>query len=136
MMDVGGRRCGFLRPKCLRALPAANVSATSGCAKPSRVRSARLIDAELGGGLIKQRVARQGGGRSGGYRTVVAYRAAHRSVFLYGFAKSERDNVNDRELDDLKKLARLYLGYGDVQIAAALEAAELREVMCDEHEKS
>jgi hypothetical protein len=62
-----------------------------------------LIDAELGGGLIKQRVARSGGGRSGGYRTVIAYRAAQRSVFLYGFAKNERDNINDRELDDLKK---------------------------------
>jgi hypothetical protein len=59
--------------------------------------------------LIKQRVARPGGGRSGGYRTVIAYRASQRSVFLYGFAKNERDNVDDRELDDLKKLARLYL---------------------------
>lgn len=94
-----------------------------------------LIDAELGGGLIKQRVARPGGGRSGGYRTVIAYRVAQRSVFLYGFAKNERDNVNDRELDDLKKLARLYLGYSDLQIAVALQAAELREVMCDEREK-
>jgi len=61
-----------------------------------------LIDAELGGHLIKQRVARLGGGRSGGYRTVIAYRAAQRSVFLYGFAKSERDNIGNRELDDLK----------------------------------
>jgi len=52
-----------------------------------------LIDAELGGGLIKQRVARSGGGRLGGYRTVIAFRAAQRAVFLYGFAKSERDNI-------------------------------------------
>ena len=94
-----------------------------------------LIDAELGGGLIKQRVARPGGGRSGGYRTVVAFRAARRSVFLYGFAKNERDNISDRELDDLRKLARLYLGYSDMQIANALQAAELKEVMCDEREK-
>jgi hypothetical protein len=61
------------------------------------------IDAELGGYLIKQRVSRPGGGRSGGYRTLIAFRSSHRSVFLYGFAKSERDNVSDRELDDLKK---------------------------------
>jgi hypothetical protein len=94
-----------------------------------------LIDAELGGGLIKQRVARPGGGRSGGYRSVIAYRAAQRCVFLYGFAKNERDNINDRELDDLKKLAKLYLGYSDAQIAVALQGAELREVMCDEREK-
>ena len=91
-----------------------------------------LVDARLGGGLIKQRVARRGRGRSGGYRTVVAYRTLSRSVFLYGFAKNERENIDDRELDDFKKLASLYLGYSDVQIAAALKATELTEVICDE----
>jgi hypothetical protein len=70
-----------------------------------------LVDTYLGGSLIKQRVAREGGGRSGGYRTVIAYRHAHRSVFLYGFAKSERDNIDDRELEDLRKLAKHFLNY-------------------------
>jgi hypothetical protein len=90
-----------------------------------------LIDADLGGGLIKQRVARQGSGRSGGYRTVIAYRAAQRSVFIYGFGKNERDNIDQTELDDLKKLAKILLGYSDLQIATALEMTELREVRCD-----
>jgi hypothetical protein len=54
-----------------------------------------LIDADLGGGLIKQRIARAGKGRSGGYRTIIAYRRAGRAVFLLGFAKSERDNIGD-----------------------------------------
>jgi hypothetical protein len=94
-----------------------------------------LVDADLGGNLIKQRVARSGSGRSGGYRTVVAFRASQRSVFLYGFAKSERDNIDDRELADLKKLARHYLGYSDAQIAMALQQTELREVMCDDQEE-
>ena len=49
------------------------------------------IDADLGGGIIKQRVPRPGAGRSGGFRTVVAYRAGEISVFLYGFAKNERE---------------------------------------------
>jgi hypothetical protein len=89
-----------------------------------------LVDADLGDNLIKQRVA-----RSGGYRTVVALRASQRSVFLYGFAKSERDNIDDRELADLKKLARHYLGYSCAQIATALEQTELREVMCDDQEE-
>src|ERR1700730_16104080 len=93
-----------------------------------------LVDAELGGHLIKQRVARSGGGRSGGYRTVIAYRAAQRSVFLYAYAKSERDNIRGRELDDLKKLARHYLGFSDGQLAMALEQTELREVVCDDQE--
>jgi hypothetical protein len=94
-----------------------------------------LVDAALGGGLIKQHVARPGGGRSGGYRTVIAYRASRRSVFLYGFAKGERDNIDDRELDDLKELAKHYLGYSDAEIATALEQAELREVVCDDQEE-
>ena len=55
-----------------------------------------LIDADLGGGLIKQRVARSGQGRSGGYRMIVAYREESRAVFLYAFAKNERDNNRPR----------------------------------------
>jgi hypothetical protein len=93
------------------------------------------VDADLGGHLIKQRVARTGGGRSGGYRTVIAYQAPQRSVFLYGFAKNERDNINDRELDDLKKLAKQLLNYTEEQIAKAIRQAELREVLCDDQEK-
>jgi hypothetical protein len=93
------------------------------------------VDADLGGNLVKQRVARPGGGRSGGDRTVIAYRASKRGVFLYGFAKSERANINDRELDDLKKLAKHFLGYSDLQIATALEQTELREVVCDDREE-
>ena len=64
-----------------------------------------LIDADLGGHVIKQRVARVGQGRSSGYRTIIAFRAAHRAVFLYGFAKNERDNIADDELATLKKIA-------------------------------
>ncbi len=65
---------------------------------------------------------------------MIAYRAEQRSVFLYGFAKNERDNIDDREFDGPKQLARLYLGYGDLQIATALGSGELREVIGDEQE--
>jgi hypothetical protein len=94
------------------------------------------VDADLGGNLIKQRVARAGGGRSGGYRTVIAYQAARRSVFLYGFAKNARDNIDDNELDDLKKLARHYLGFSEEQIAVARLETELREVVCDDEDEA
>jgi hypothetical protein len=68
-----------------------------------------LIDADLGGGVIKQRVARVGQGRSGGFRTLIAFKAAKRSVFMFGFAKSDQDNINDRELEDLRKAAKVYM---------------------------
>ena len=68
-----------------------------------------LIDADLGGGVIKQRVARQGQGRSGGYRTLIAYRSGDIAVFLFGFSKSERENIDAGDLDDLQTIAGQWL---------------------------
>lgn len=87
-----------------------------------------LIDADLGGGLIKQRVARRGKGRSGGYRTIIAYQRARRAVFLYGFAKSERDNVGDDELGELRKIGSNWLNASRETILEALEHNDLEEV--------
>jgi hypothetical protein len=78
-----------------------------------------LIDADLGGGLIKQRVARAGQGRSGGYRTIVAYRVKQRAVFLYGFAKNERDNIEPDELLTFRSIAADLLAADSARIAEA-----------------
>lgn len=91
-----------------------------------------VIDADLGGGLIKQRVARQGQGRSGGYRMMVAYRAMNRAVFLYGFAKNERDNIDPDELLSLREIAAIWLAADDAKIAQALEEEALQEIDDDE----
>ena len=93
-----------------------------------------LIDADLGGGLIKQRVARKGQGRSGGYRTIIAFRTARRAVFLHGFAKSAKDNVSDDELDALKKAAAVVLAMDAATVADALDKGKWMEVMCDGEE--
>lgn len=90
------------------------------------------IDADLGGHLIKQRVARSGSGRSGGYRTLVAYQKGRRAVLLYGFAKNERDNIDADELGGLRKLARLFAAFTEDEIELALKSRELRELLCDE----
>ena len=68
-----------------------------------------LVDADLGHGLIKQRVARPGEGRRGGFRTVVAYRAGDRAVFLFGFAKSDQANLSQDDERDLKDYGALLL---------------------------
>jgi hypothetical protein len=87
-----------------------------------------LIDADLGGGLIKQRVARQGMGRSGGYRSIVAYRAGSKAFFLHGFAKSDRDNIGEDELIALKKFGRRLLA-ADVQtLKGMFDDGSLQEV--------
>ena len=63
------------------------------------------IDANLGGSVVKQRVARLGHGKSKGYRTVILYRAKERAIFVYGFSKSQRKNIREDEKEQFKKLA-------------------------------
>jgi hypothetical protein len=87
-----------------------------------------LIDADLGGGLIKQRVARRGQGRSGGYRTIIAYRAHQRAVFLFGFAKSEMENIATNQLTAARDIAKKLLAASNAQIARDLEEGQLQEV--------
>ncbi len=90
-----------------------------------------LIDADLGGGLIKQRVARKGQGRSGGYRMIVAYQTKDRAVFLYGFAKNERENINPSELATLREIATTWLSANAERIALGIAEDELQEVSND-----
>ena len=90
--------------------------------------NAGLIDADLGGGLIKQRVARQGQGRSGGYRTILAYRSRERAVFLYGFAKNQRDNILADELEDWREIGSGLLRASMEAIESAIADEELMEV--------
>ena len=87
-----------------------------------------LVNADLGGGLIKQRVARPGQGKSGGFRTLIAYRRGERAVFLFGFAKNERANIDDDELEEWRQIGRLYLALDERRIEAAITAQELMEV--------
>jgi hypothetical protein len=93
-----------------------------------------LIDADLGGGLIKQRVARAGQGRSGGFRMIVAYREAERAVFLYGFAKSERDNIDDDELQSLRIIGANWLAATDAVVRRALTDGDLQEITNDDEQ--
>ena len=87
-----------------------------------------LIDADLGGGIIKQRVARAGQGRSGGFRMLLAYREGHRAVFLYGFAKSERENIADDELQTLREIGAAWLVADARRIERAIKESALQEV--------
>ena len=88
-------------------------------------------DADLGGGVFKQRVARQGGGKSGGLRTIILFRVGSHSFFAHGFAKSDKANVSAKELKALKRLADVLLGFSEEQLEAAQTAGELNEVEND-----
>ena len=90
------------------------------------------IDADLGSGLIKQRLARPGAGKSGGFRTLVFFRTQQRAVFAFGFAKSDIANLDDADEAYLKKAAKLVLGFTDEQMDAEIAAGRMLEVKCDE----
>jgi hypothetical protein len=78
--------------------------------------------------VIKQRVARKGQGRSGGYRMMIAYRARNFSVFLFGFAKSDEDNIDDHQLAVLRRIAASWLSADATSIKTAVERGDLMEV--------
>lgn len=94
------------------------------------VRRAEMgqIDADLGAGVLKQRIARTGQGKSGGYRAIILFRKAQRAFFVYGFAKSERDNIDDREKEQFKKAARHVLGLSEKHLAALIRMGQFSEV--------
>jgi hypothetical protein len=83
-------------------------------------------------GLIKQRVARPGQGRSGGYRTLFAHQTNKRVVFVYGFAKNERDNIDVDEVKYWRGVARALLAMTEIQLQMLIEQRELMEVNCDD----
>ena len=91
-----------------------------------------LIDAELGGHVIKKRVAVAGRGKSGGVRTLLAYKAGSKVFFVYGFAKSVRSNISAGELKALKHLAKELLNYNDKALTEAIKHGALIEVEKDE----
>lgn len=86
------------------------------------------IDADLGSGLLKQRVARDGEGKSGGYRTLIFFRFGDRAIFVVGFAKSDKANLSALELGALKKAAKEYLAFSQGRIDALVEMESLTEV--------
>jgi hypothetical protein len=96
-----------------------------------REMTAGLYEADLGGGLLKKRIARPGQGKSGGFRTLVATNKGNRWVFVYGFPKNERSNIDKDEQEALRKLAAHLLLLTAQALGKAQRAGELMEVDCD-----
>lgn len=90
-----------------------------------------LYDADLGGGLLKKRIARPGQGKSGGFRTLVATNKGSCWFFVYGFPKNERSNIDKDEEEALKKLAAHLLSLTTPMLFQAQRARELMEVDCN-----
>ena len=86
------------------------------------------IDADLGGGVIKQRIARPGQGKSKGYRIIIFFRRGAKAFFVYGFAKSQRANINDDEEQQFKEAAKIVLALTQKQLTELLMRGDFVEV--------
>ena len=86
------------------------------------------IAADLGGGVIKQRIAREGEGKRGGFRTIIIFRSMERAFFIYGFPKNKRDNIQSDEKETFKKLATHLLNISDKNVEALIEDGAYVEV--------
>lgn len=91
-----------------------------------------LIDADLGGFLYKKRVARHGGGKSGGYRTLLLAKIGNRYVFLLGFSKSDKANITQDEKKALQFAGKVFLQLTALALSKALQAGVLLEIHCEQ----
>lgn len=87
-----------------------------------------LLDADLGGGVIKLRLARPGQGKSGGLRSIVLFRCEEKAFFVYGFAKNSLGNIKRDELQAFRKLAASMLALNDKALAAAIRNGTIMEL--------
>ncbi len=86
------------------------------------------LDADYGGGVIKQRIARTNQGKSGGYRAIIYYRQADKAFFVYGFPKNARDNIEDDEERELKRQAKIAFALSNEQLLKLMENGTYQEV--------
>jgi len=86
------------------------------------------FDADLGGDVYKMRMARDGEGKSGGYRVVVIFKRGLRTFYVEGFTKSNKDNIGQKEKKNFKHMARKYLGFSDEAIDLAVKTGSFIEI--------
>jgi hypothetical protein len=87
------------------------------------------FSADLGGNVYKQRVARQGQGKRGGYRTIVLFKQGEKAFFVYGFAKSKMENIDEKTESGFKLTAKDLLGYTEEQVKLRLDTGSLIEIL-------
>ena len=99
-------------------------------------RESGQADADLGGGVVKQQIGRPSQGKSKGFRAIILYRKGDKAFFVYGFAKSDRNNIRDDEEKQFKRMAKHMLALSDSQLNALIRNNQLEEVDNDGKEVS
>lgn len=123
-----GQVCEFSKTPGLNVSPENIGFPINRCAKSWSRPIRGIISANLGSGVIKQRLARSGGGKSGGYRTIIFYRVAEKAFFIYAYAKNERENITAIEENAFRKAAPHVLNLTDEQLAQLIQQGQFTEV--------
>jgi hypothetical protein len=95
-----------------------------------------LIDADYGGGVIKQRISRPGKGKSGGYRSIILFRKGTLAFFVYGFAKSDQGNIDESDERDFKELAKVLLPLSETELKKLTDSGKYTEVEYEETDET
>jgi len=117
----------------LKTKPFARFASREGLADQELCEAVRraergLIDADLGGGVIKQRLAREGQCKSGGFRIILLFRRGSMAFFVYGFAKNDQGNIRRDELKAFRKLAGEMFTLDNNALAAAIKNGTIMEI--------
>jgi hypothetical protein len=91
-----------------------------------------LIDADYGGGVIKQRIARLHEGKSGGYRSIIFYYRGDKAFFVYGFPKNAQDNITKADVKEYKELAKITFALCDEKLEKLIQTGAFKAVTCYE----
>jgi hypothetical protein len=130
--SFGGEMTDILKRKAFARWQSGECLPDAALCKAVQEMESGLIDADLGGSLYKKRVARPGGGKSGGYRTLVSARIGSRYVFLHGFPKSDKANISQNEKKALQFAGRVFLELSEDALSKALQSGVLMEVHCEQ----
>jgi hypothetical protein len=136
MNGAGHERIRVFKNKPFARFARKNEISDADLCKAIQSAEAGLIAADLGGGVIKQRLARRGSGKSGGFRTLILFKTGERAIFVHGFAKKDVENLRSDELVALRKLAAEMLAYRIEEIESAVASATLMEVKCDGNDEA
>lgn len=90
-----------------------------------------LVDADLGGGVIKQRVARDGQGKSKGHRVIILFRKGDKAFIVFGFSKNDQSNLRRDEEERFKKMAKQYFSLSETRLSHYLNKGDFVEANND-----
>lgn len=90
------------------------------------------VDADYGGGVIKQRIARQNQGKSGGYRSIIYYKQGDKAFFVYGFAKKDQSNISKQDERNFKASAKEVLSFSDTMLHEYVALGIFEEIKADD----